>query len=88
MQRSIGQLPEMTPEAIAAAMKRRKLYRPNTGEAWWVALDGPGPYDGPESLADSERCLTGFGSIVYDQAEIVSMALTASDFTCLQHEVP
>jgi len=45
-----GQLPEMTPEAIAAAMERRKLRRPNTGEAWWLDLEGPGPYDGPESL--------------------------------------
>ena len=57
-----GRIPDMTPEAMAVAMERRKFYRPNTGEAWWVAMDGPGPYDGPESLSDSERCLTGFGS--------------------------
>jgi hypothetical protein len=57
-----GRIPDMTPEAMAMAMERRKFYRPNTGEAWWVAMDGPGPYDGPESLSDSERCLTGFGS--------------------------
>lgn len=57
-----GRLPQMTPAALATAMERRKFYRPNTGEAWWVEMAGPGPYDGPESLSDSERCLTGFGS--------------------------
>jgi len=57
-----GRIPEMTPAGKAAAMQRYKFYRPNTGTAWWVASEGPGPYDGPESLSDSERCLTGFGS--------------------------
>jgi hypothetical protein len=36
----------------------------NTGEATWLAHDGPGPFDGPESLAPSERCLISFGSTV------------------------
>jgi hypothetical protein len=40
----------------AAAVPRR----PNDGTAYWLELDGPGPYDGPESLGISERCILGF----------------------------
>ena len=40
--------------------ERAKLFRPNDGTAWWLGIDGPGPYDGPESLGISERCLVGF----------------------------
>ena len=36
----------------------------NTGYATWLDHDGPGPFDGPESLAPSERCLISFGSTV------------------------
>ncbi len=36
----------------------------NTGQATWLDHDGPGPFDGPESLAPSERCLISFGSTV------------------------
>jgi len=36
----------------------------NTGEATWLDHDGPGPFDDPESLAPSERCLISFGSTV------------------------
>lgn len=36
----------------------------NTGKATWLAEDGPGPFDGPESLAPSERCLISFASTV------------------------
>lgn len=36
----------------------------NTGEATWLDQDGPGPFDDPESLAPSERCLLSFGSTV------------------------
>lgn len=36
----------------------------NTGTATWLDHDGPGPFDGPESLAPSERCLISFGSTV------------------------
>ncbi|TNF87306.1 MAG: hypothetical protein EP301_07035 [Gammaproteobacteria bacterium] len=38
------------------------LYQENSGEAWWLDLDGPGPYDAPESRPLSDRCLLGFGS--------------------------
>jgi hypothetical protein len=36
----------------------------NTGTATWLDHDGPGPFDGPESLAPSERCLISFASTV------------------------
>jgi hypothetical protein len=36
----------------------------NTGTATWLAKAGPGPFDGPESLAPSERCLISFASTV------------------------
>jgi len=36
----------------------------NTGTATWLAHEGPGPFDGPESLAPSERCLISFASTV------------------------
>ncbi len=55
-----GRMPTMTPVAMKHAMERRKLRRPNDGTAWWVALEGAGPYDGPESLGISERCILGF----------------------------
>ncbi|MCB1685331.1 MAG: hypothetical protein KDI31_12620, partial [Pseudomonadales bacterium] len=34
----------------------------NDGTASWLAHEGPGPFDGPESLALSERCLLAFSS--------------------------
>ncbi|MGE0621384.1 MAG: hypothetical protein AB7I04_17410 [Pseudomonadales bacterium] len=57
-----GRMPSLTPEAMKAMAAMRSSRRSNTGTAWWLELDGPGPYDDPESLGDSERCLTGFGS--------------------------
>ncbi len=36
----------------------------NTGVATWLDHDGPGPFDGPESLAPSERCLISFAATV------------------------
>ena len=36
----------------------------NTGTASWLEFDGPGPFDGPESLAPSERCLISFAATV------------------------
>jgi hypothetical protein len=61
-----GQLPPLTPEAAERAAVRRALYKENagenTGEAWWLDLAGPGPYDDPEQRPLGERCLLGFGS--------------------------
>ena len=57
-----GRMPETTDAAKArfGRVAARKLRRPNEGVAWWLELDGPGPYDGPESLPISERCILGF----------------------------
>jgi hypothetical protein len=61
-----GRLPEMTPEAAERAAARSILYKENAGDnqgvAWWLELDGPGPYDDPEQRPLGERCLLGFGS--------------------------
>ncbi len=57
-----GRRPAMTAEGQARAQARRAFFRPNKGEAWWLELDGPGPYDDPESRTLSDRCLLGFGS--------------------------
>ncbi len=57
-----GRLPKMLP---AAAEKRRQYvsrFRHNEGVAWWLDVPGVGPYDDPESLTLSDRCLIGFGS--------------------------
>ena len=58
-----GRRPPMTPEARRMAAARARLFRPNTGEAWWVkeGID-PGPYDDPEMRPLAERCLLAFGS--------------------------
>ena len=34
----------------------------NDGTASWLKNEGPGPFDGPESLALAERCLLGFSA--------------------------
>jgi hypothetical protein len=34
----------------------------NDGTASWLNNDGPGPFDGPETLALAERCLLGFSA--------------------------
>lgn len=55
-----GQLPAPTEAAMKRFAERRKLRRPNDGSAWWLDIEGPGPYDGPEMLGISERCIVGF----------------------------
>lgn len=57
-----GRYPEMTIAGQAKLAKRYANYRTNTGTAWWLEREGPGPYDGPESRTLSDRCLSGFGS--------------------------
>ena len=58
-----GRRPPLTAQGKKNASAATKLYRPNTGVAWWVeaGLD-PGPYDDPEMRPLAERCLLGFGS--------------------------
>lgn len=58
-----GRQPEMTPVGAAKLAERRKMRRPNSGTAWWLAEDGPGPYDNPEMRPLAERCLLGFGPV-------------------------
>lgn len=57
-----GRQPPRTEAAQARRAAFRNFFRPNTGEAWWLENDGPGPYDHPESRPLAERCLLGFGS--------------------------
>lgn len=60
-----GRQPEMAADAEQSIQTRYQsfLYE-NDGTASWLAHDRPGPFDGPESLAPSERCLISFGSTV------------------------
>lgn len=55
-----GRMPAPTEAGIKRFQAQRALRRPNDGSAWWVGTEGPGPYDGPESLGISERCIVGF----------------------------
>ena len=55
-----GRMPSLTEAAMDQALERRKLRRPNDGTAWWLNVEGDGPYDGPEMLGISERCVVGF----------------------------
>jgi len=56
-----GRMPPMTAAAQKDMVSRFSSFlHPNDGTAWWVKEKGPGPYDGPESLAMSERCMLGF----------------------------
>ncbi len=57
-----GRRPELTSDGKERSIARRARFRPNRGTAWWLELDGVGPYDGPEVRSLSDRCLLGFGS--------------------------
>jgi len=60
-----GRQPARTPSALAKmAAAYQSFAHDNDGTASWLAFEGPGPFDGPESLAPSERCLISFGSTV------------------------
>ena len=59
-----GRTPALTDAARQRFAALRGLRRANDGTAWWVNIDGPGPYDGPESLGISERCIVGFTGAV------------------------
>lgn len=58
-----GRPPELTPVGQERAAERAKRRRENTGTAWWLAEEGPGPYDDPERRPLAERCLLGFGPV-------------------------
>ncbi|HUP22546.1 MAG TPA: hypothetical protein VNB06_06350 [Thermoanaerobaculia bacterium] len=55
-----GRIPPLTEATRQQRMARASWRRANDGTAWWLKLEGPGPYDGPESLGIAERCLLGF----------------------------
>ena len=55
-----GRFPPRVASAGRDDAASRIPRRPNDGTAFWLEYDGPGPYDGPESLGISERCILGF----------------------------
>lgn len=56
-----GRRPPMTPAGMAKMADNFSSFTYNNdGTASWLNHDGPGPFDGPESLALAERCLLGF----------------------------
>ncbi len=58
-----GQMPPMTPEAMAERRSRFSGFRRgNDGTAYWLGEDGTGagPYDDMEIRNNAERCLLGF----------------------------
>jgi len=57
-----GRQPVMTPAARKRMMAFRALFGQNTGTAWWLDNEGPGPYDHMEMRPNGERCLLSFGS--------------------------
>lgn len=58
-----GRQPEMTAKGSAKVADNFSSFtHANTGTAWWLEEEGPGPYDGPEDLALAERCLLGFSA--------------------------
>jgi hypothetical protein len=60
-----GQQPKMKTAALMrSAVKYESFRHDNDGTASWLARKGPGPFDGPESLAPSERCLISFAATV------------------------
>lgn len=60
-----GRQPALTPKAQARmATAFGSFAHDNDGTASWLAHEGPGPFDDPESLAPSERCLISFASTV------------------------
>ena len=60
-----GRRPKLTAASAKRMAERRKRYRTNQGEAWWLKenMKGPGPYDDMELRPAAERCLLGFGPV-------------------------
>ena len=58
-----GRQPAMTPAGMRRMAENFTSYSyENDGTASWLDKAGPGPFDGPESLALAERCLLGFSA--------------------------
>ncbi|MDP6376481.1 MAG: hypothetical protein QF921_14780 [Pseudomonadales bacterium] len=60
-----GRYPEAQPGfAERMGVRYKSFIHENTGTATWLNDEGPGPFDGPETLAPSERCLISFAATV------------------------
>ena len=58
-----GRQPAMTPKGMQKMMSGfASFVYENDGTASWLDKPGPGPFDGPESLALAERCILGFSA--------------------------
>jgi hypothetical protein len=58
-----GRMPNMTPEGQQRIGKLfGEVLHKNEGTAWWLGQAEEGPYDNPENMTLSDRCITGFGS--------------------------
>ena len=58
-----GRRPSMTPAGIKKISDNFSSFSyQNDGTASWLKSEGPGPFDGPESVALAERCLLGFSA--------------------------
>jgi hypothetical protein len=58
-----GRQPAMTPQGMKRMMTGFASFTyENDGTASWLDKPGPGPFDGPESLALAERCILGFSA--------------------------
>jgi hypothetical protein len=58
-----GRQPPMTAKGMQKMMAGFASFTyENDGTASWLDQPGPGPFDGPESLALAERCLLGFSA--------------------------
>ena len=57
-----GRQPSRTVAGMARMAAFRLLFKENTGSAWWLDEEGPGPYDNMEMRPNAERCLLSFGS--------------------------
>jgi hypothetical protein len=59
-----GRRPPMTPEGTAERSIVTDQLVTNKGEAYWLDWDRPGPFDDPERLLASDRCVASFRSAV------------------------
>ena len=56
-----GRMPPLQPAVLAARRGGRSAFgRANDGTAWWLDIDGPGPYDNIEQRPATERCIGPF----------------------------
>ena len=54
----------MTPEGLGQRRIVADQLVTNEGEAYWLKWDRPGPFDNPEGLLASDRCVASFRSVV------------------------